>query len=116
MADGKGCKCAARSSYECGCGADWTPQEVIDARRRLAIFESEVPTDMRMLEVHLRGKRLKDQVSILWAAFRAKDRDLKDLESRNSDLCDIVADVIYGGTPAEFAELKAVYERQRGCS
>ena len=32
MADGKGCKCAARSESECGCDADWTPQEVYDLR------------------------------------------------------------------------------------
>ena len=30
MADGKGCKCAAHSESECGCDADWTPQEVYD--------------------------------------------------------------------------------------
>ena len=32
MADGKGCKCAAHSESECGCDADWTPQEVYDLR------------------------------------------------------------------------------------
>lgn len=32
MADGKGCKCEARSESECGCDADWTPQEVYDLR------------------------------------------------------------------------------------
>ena len=36
MADGKGCKCAARSESECGCDADWTPQELIDARAEIA--------------------------------------------------------------------------------
>jgi hypothetical protein len=32
MADGKECKCAAYSESECGCDADWTPQEVYDLR------------------------------------------------------------------------------------
>jgi len=32
MADGKGCTCAAHSESECGCDADWTPQEVYDLR------------------------------------------------------------------------------------
>lgn len=32
MADGKGCVCAAYSSSECGCDADWTPQIVYDLR------------------------------------------------------------------------------------
>lgn len=36
MSDGKNCKCAARSSYECACDADWTPQEVYDLREELA--------------------------------------------------------------------------------
>ncbi len=32
MADGKGCKCNAYDKSECGCDADWTPQEVYDLR------------------------------------------------------------------------------------
>jgi hypothetical protein len=36
MADGKGCKCAAYSESECGCDADWTPQEVYDLRAEVA--------------------------------------------------------------------------------
>jgi hypothetical protein len=35
MADGKGCKCAAHSESECGCDADWTPQEVYDLRAEI---------------------------------------------------------------------------------
>jgi hypothetical protein len=36
MADGKGCKCAAYDESECACDADWTPQELIDARAEIA--------------------------------------------------------------------------------
>jgi hypothetical protein len=36
MADGKDCKCWAHGECECGCGADWTPQEVYDLRKRLS--------------------------------------------------------------------------------
>jgi len=36
MTDGKGCKCAAYDESECGCDADWTPQELIDARAEIA--------------------------------------------------------------------------------
>jgi len=32
MSDGADCKCAAWNSSECGCDADWTPQETIDLR------------------------------------------------------------------------------------
>jgi len=35
MADGTGCKCAAYDQSECGCDADWTPQELIDARAEI---------------------------------------------------------------------------------
>jgi len=44
MADGKECKCAAHSESECGCNADWTPQELIDARaeiERLRLTDEE---------------------------------------------------------------------------
>lgn len=36
MADGKGCICAAYDESECACDADWTPQELIDARAEIA--------------------------------------------------------------------------------
>ena len=32
VGDGVGCKCEARSEAECGCDADWTPQEIYDLR------------------------------------------------------------------------------------
>jgi hypothetical protein len=44
MADGKGCKCAAYDESECACDADWTPQELIDARAeivRLRLTDAE---------------------------------------------------------------------------
>jgi hypothetical protein len=41
VADGMGCKCAAKSASECGCpDVDWTPQELIDAREELKKFRS----------------------------------------------------------------------------
>lgn len=42
MADGKGCKCAAYDQSECGCDADWTPQEVYDLRAELKNIKSLV--------------------------------------------------------------------------
>jgi hypothetical protein len=35
MADGKGCTCNAMGAFECACDADWTPQELIDARKQI---------------------------------------------------------------------------------
>lgn len=42
MADGKGCKCGAYDQSECGCDADWTPQEVYDLRSELKELKSLV--------------------------------------------------------------------------
>ena len=42
MSDGMDCVCAAYSESECGCGADWTPQEVINLRQQLAHRESQI--------------------------------------------------------------------------
>jgi hypothetical protein len=38
MANGKGCECGARGECECGCGVDWTPQEVYDLRTENAVL------------------------------------------------------------------------------
>ncbi len=38
MANGKGCECGARGECECGCGVDWTPQEVYDLRAENAVL------------------------------------------------------------------------------
>ena len=40
MADGIGCKCCAYNESECGCDADWTPQEIYDLRARIAALEA----------------------------------------------------------------------------
>lgn len=42
MADGKGCKCEARSESECGCDADWTPQEVYDLRSEAELLRVRI--------------------------------------------------------------------------
>lgn len=35
MSDGRGCKCGAHGKHECGCGVDWTRQEVYDLREEV---------------------------------------------------------------------------------
>lgn len=49
MADGIGCKCGAYGECECGCGVDWTPQELIDARERIASLEAKLDCATYML-------------------------------------------------------------------
>jgi len=59
MADGKGCKCAAHSESECGCDADWTPQEVYDLRSDVEMLRIRAD----VLETAIR--RLADQDATL---------------------------------------------------
>lgn len=42
MSNGKGCICGAYGECECGCGADWTPQEIYDLRKKVAELEAEL--------------------------------------------------------------------------
>lgn len=42
MTDGKDCTCHAEGSCECGCGADWTPQELIDARAEIKKLKEQL--------------------------------------------------------------------------
>lgn len=57
MADGKGCKCAAYDESECGCDADWTPQELVDARAEIARLRL---TDAEREAVEWAARRLSD--------------------------------------------------------
>jgi hypothetical protein len=41
VADGKGCTCGAYGSCECGCDADWTPQEIYDLREAVKKLTEE---------------------------------------------------------------------------
>jgi hypothetical protein len=54
---GQDCDCEARSSYECGCGADWTPIEVYKLREdakqlaeRLTALELRSTSELARLE------------------------------------------------------------------
>jgi endonuclease I len=49
MSDGKGCKCAAYDESECACDADWTPQELIDARAEIERLREEI-TRLRLTD------------------------------------------------------------------
>jgi hypothetical protein len=61
---GKDCDCEARSSYECGCDADWTPTEVYKLREdakqladRLTALELESTSELARLEQELADAR-----------------------------------------------------------
>ena len=42
MSDGRECRCAARCAAECGCDAEWTPQEVLDLRAEVARLKEAI--------------------------------------------------------------------------
>lgn len=50
MADGKGCICNAYGECECACDADWTPQELIDARAEIARLRGDAEVSRLRLE------------------------------------------------------------------
>lgn len=55
---GKGCKCEARSSYECGCNdVDWTPAEVHELREQLSIANDKLKRIAEVLEKNTWGHR-----------------------------------------------------------
>ena len=56
MSDGKGCKCGAYGSNECGCGADWTPQEVYDLRERVRVLEEALKNISDAVDFEGEGK------------------------------------------------------------
>lgn len=67
MSDGMDCVCAAYSESECGCGADWTPQEVINLRQQLAGAQEEITVDEQrvadlMGDVNRLGQQLDDHL------------------------------------------------------
>lgn len=79
MADGRGCKCAAHSEAECGCDADWTPQELIEARVEIARLRLK-PAEREFFQ-NLRGayEELANQTGYVNAASQKEARDYADL-------------------------------------
>ena len=75
MSNGRGCNCAARSSHECGCDADWTSQETIDLRAKLASAEKvlEAINDFKMIceHTHLREKLSPLQNDVISTMFES---------------------------------------------
>ena len=53
MSDGRGCKCCASCYGECSCGADWTPQEVIDLRAENASLAEQNAKMREVLEFYM---------------------------------------------------------------
>jgi hypothetical protein len=83
---GKDCHCEARSSYECGCDADWTPVEVYKLREdakqladRLTALELHSTSELARLE------RERDEARIDAKKSKAYKRVLKETNLRQTE-------------------------------
>jgi hypothetical protein len=74
MADGKGCKCEAHSESECGCDADWTPQEVYDLRAANAAVYGLL-ADIRAAVGDPTGKLMQDELVAHCRSLRLTDAE-----------------------------------------
>ena len=96
---GKDCHCEARSSYECGCDADWTPTEVYKLREdakqladRLTALELHSTSELARLEQE-RDEALSQIVQAECRAERfCQERD--ELIDKNKKLNEEVDDLI----------------------
>ncbi|NBT36107.1 MAG: hypothetical protein EBT03_11345 [Betaproteobacteria bacterium] len=78
MADGEGCTCAAHSEAECGCDADWTPQEVYDLRAENAAVYGLL-ADIRAAVGDPTGKLMQDELVAHCRSLRFSDAERQAL-------------------------------------
>jgi hypothetical protein len=104
MSDGKGCRCAAHSESECGCDADWTPQELIDARAEIARLRDAI-------------RRLAEQDATLsvidGAVYIDMDATLTDAEREAVEWCVEMAVLHATECDDEIAALRGLLERTK---
>ena len=89
MSDGKGCKCGAYGSCECGCpDVDWTPQEVYDLKatilrleKKLSIYQEQ---EKRWLSQMVVGDY--DACNTLCDALEMQGRDIQAFKAEVNDL------------------------------
>jgi len=61
---GMNCKCEARSAYECGCDADWTPSEVYHLRNEIVGYKAQVAGQAHYIKCLLDEVReLKERIA-----------------------------------------------------
>lgn len=98
MADGMGCKCAARYEGECCCsGVDWVP----------TVYYHD--NDTAMLERELKGMTLKAKVARLWNELRAVKKQMHADGLRTADLRDAVSDFLCTGQDDDLNHLRTLF-------
>jgi hypothetical protein len=78
MSDGKDCKCSAYGEHECGCGADWTPQEVYDLRAQVKSVTQE--RDLEIKRAREAEKRVKAIDTMLGEEIKMKEQAEKEIK------------------------------------
>jgi hypothetical protein len=82
MADGKGCKCAAYDESECGCDADWTPQELVDARAEIERLRATICAIAQTGSVVSLPRAPEDIVDVKWDLIECHRRGFREAVRR----------------------------------
>lgn len=80
MANGVGCTCHAYSENECACDADWTDQETIDLRQKVAAQQARIAELREGITTMAVQWSSKDQYDMLYVNALLKPDDLSALE------------------------------------
>jgi DNA-binding XRE family transcriptional regulator len=79
MSDGRGCTCAARSDSECGCGADWTPAEVIRLRAENAELQKIIDLSKKQMDkLEVENKKYRSVIKICYILISTFNKRYKD--------------------------------------
>jgi predicted RNase H-like nuclease (RuvC/YqgF family) len=88
MSNGKGCKCGAYGSYECGCeDVDWTPQEIYDLREENASLKRRCEELERALRIESNEPEERSQEANHYNWLEDQNEKLKAL-------CEKMAEVL----------------------
>jgi ribosomal protein L9 len=86
MSNGKGCKCGAYGSYECGCeDVDWTPQEIYDLREENASLKRRCEELERALRIESNEPEERSQEANHYNWLEDQNEKLKALAEKMAE-------------------------------
>jgi predicted RNase H-like nuclease (RuvC/YqgF family) len=87
MSNGKGCKCGAYGSYECGCeDVDWTPQEIYDLREENASLKRRCEELERALRIESNEPEERSQEANHYNWLEDQNEKLKALAEKMAEV------------------------------
>jgi uncharacterized FlaG/YvyC family protein len=87
MSNGKGCKCGAYGSYECGCeDVDWTPQEIYDLREENASLKRRCEELERALRIESNEPEERSQEANHYNWLEDQNEKLKALSEKMAEV------------------------------